>query len=257
MVQVYAAAEKPSSIGGYRFKRFRPQKCEKSKSQAKFMFQVTGMTQSFKQSFKTRSRTYERSPLIGPAKCFACMVKAAMITKFKHFCRRSNLRILDILKIMTIQVITESEIRLRDSLEHHGIQATLIEPSIPTPTVLDAARALGVEPSDIIKSVAFESKNGTVVLVVAPGDRRIDTNKVAQLVGFEKLKMASSARVLEVTAGGVPPVGHPEGLRVILDATLLEREELIGGGGSERLLLRIAPAEVVRATSAMVGDVCI
>jgi Cys-tRNA(Pro)/Cys-tRNA(Cys) deacylase len=161
---------------------------------------------------------------------------------------------------MTLQAITESEIRLRDYLEHHSIQATLIEPNIPTPTVLDAARALGVEPSDIIKSVAFESKDGTVVLVVAPGDRRIDTNKVAQLASLEKLKMASSARVLEVTgypAGGVPPVGHPEGLRVVMDATLLEREALIGGGGSERLLLRITPAEVIRATGAMIGDVCI
>jgi Cys-tRNA(Pro) deacylase len=161
---------------------------------------------------------------------------------------------------MTVQSITESESRLRDYLEHHGIQAILVEPKIPTPTVLDAARALGVEPSDIIKSVAFESKDGTVVLVVAPGDRRIDTNKVAQLVNLEKLKMASSARVLEVTgypAGGVPPVGHPEGLRIILDTTLLEREALIGGGGSERLLLRITPAEVIRATSATVGDVCI
>jgi Cys-tRNA(Pro) deacylase len=161
---------------------------------------------------------------------------------------------------MTIKPNTESEIRLRDYLEHHGIQATLIEPNIPTPTVLDAARALGVEPSDIIKSVAFESKDGTVVLVVAPGDRRIDTIKVAQLVGLEKLKMASSARVHEVTgypAGGVPPVGHPEGLRVIVDASLLEREALIGGGGSERLLLRISPAEVVRATAAMTGDICV
>jgi Cys-tRNA(Pro) deacylase len=159
---------------------------------------------------------------------------------------------------MNVQAITESEIKLRDYLEHHGIQATLIEPSIPTPTVLDAARALGVEPSDIIKSVAFESKDGSIVLVIAPGDRRIDTNKVAQLAGLERLKMASAARVLEVTgypAGGVPPVGHPHGLRVIVDASLLERETLIGGGGSERLLLRIAPAEVVRVTSALVADI--
>jgi Cys-tRNA(Pro) deacylase len=160
---------------------------------------------------------------------------------------------------MSVQAISESEIRLRDQLEHHGIQATLIEPGIPTPTVLDAARALGVQPADIIKSVAFESKDGTMILVVAPGDKRIDTGKVAQLFGLEKLKMASAARVLEVTgypAGGVPPVGHPTSLRVVMDATLLEREALIGGGGSERLLLRITSAEVVRATNAISGDVC-
>jgi prolyl-tRNA editing enzyme YbaK/EbsC (Cys-tRNA(Pro) deacylase) len=133
---------------------------------------------------------------------------------------------------MSVQAITESEIRLRDYLEHHGIQARLFEPSIPTPTVLEAARALGVEPSDIIKSVAFESKDGTVVLVIAPGDRRIDTGQVAQLTNLERLKIASAARVLEITgypAGGVPPIGHPESLRVLMDATLLERAELGSG----------------------------
>jgi Cys-tRNA(Pro) deacylase len=174
-------------------------------------------------------------------------------------CLQGCPRILGILKPMSVQAISQCEIRLRDYLEHHGIHATLIEPSIPTPTVLDAARALGVEPADIIKSVAFESKDGTVVLVVAPGNRRIDTNKVAQLFGLKKLKMAPPARVLEVTgypAGGVPPVGHPEGLRVIVDASLLEREALIGGGGSERLLLKITPVEVIRATDATVADIC-
>ena len=159
-----------------------------------------------------------------------------------------------------IRATTESEIRLRDELEHRCIRATLIEPNMPTPTVRDAARALGVEPADIIKSVVFEGKDAMIVLVIAPGDRRIDANKVAQICGLERLKMASPARVLEVTgypAGGVPPVGHPEGLRVLMDLTLLERQTLIGGGGSEYLLLRISPAEVVRVTAAMVADVCV
>lgn len=153
----------------------------------------------------------------------------------------------------------EPENRLREYLEAHGVQATIFEPGVPTPTVLDAARALGVEPGQIIKSVAFAAKDGTVVLVVAPGDRRIDTNKVSTLLGLERLKSAAPAQVLEATgypAGGVPPVGHVAGLRVVVEITLLERDELIGGGGSEHLLLRIAPSEVVRATGAIIGDVC-
>jgi prolyl-tRNA editing enzyme YbaK/EbsC (Cys-tRNA(Pro) deacylase) len=71
---------------------------------------------------------------------------------------------------MTIQALSESETRLCDYLWRHELQASLIEPSIPTPTVFDAARALGVEPADIIKSVAFEAKDGTVVLRIAPAE---------------------------------------------------------------------------------------
>ena len=149
--------------------------------------------------------------------------------------------------------------RLVEYLERHAVNASVVEPGVPTPTVLDAARALNVEPGQIIKSVAFEANTGEVVLVIAPGDRRVDAAKVAALARLEKVKMASPARVLETTGyavGGVPPVGHPAGLPVILDASLLEREELVGGGGAGHLLLRIAPREVLRVTGGTVGDIC-
>jgi prolyl-tRNA editing enzyme YbaK/EbsC (Cys-tRNA(Pro) deacylase) len=149
---------------------------------------------------------------------------------------------------------------LRAFLEVHGVHAALLEPGVPTPTVQDAANALGVTPAEIIKSVLFENKSGETVLVVAPGDRRIDAAKLEALTGIAKPRIASAARVLEVTgyaAGGVPPVGHPSGLRVVVDASLLERTVLIGGGGSDALLLKIAPLEIVRLTEASTGDVCV
>jgi Cys-tRNA(Pro) deacylase len=155
---------------------------------------------------------------------------------------------------------TESEARLRDFLERHQVRATLISPGVPTPTVLDAARALGVEPAQIVKTLAFEARDGAMLLVIAPGDRRVDAGKIARLAGLERAKMSSAARVLEVTgypAGGVPPVGHLATLPVIVDRSLLEREVLIGGGGSDRLLLSISPAEVVRVSGATTGDVCV
>lgn len=149
--------------------------------------------------------------------------------------------------------------RLAAFLRERDVRGTLVKPGVPTPTVLDAARAIGVAPDRIVKSVLLVARDGAGVLVVAPGDRRVDPEKVARLAGTAKLKLASAAQVLQATgypAGGVPPVGHPAGLRVLVDASLLSRDELVGGGGSDEWLLRVAPSDVVRVTGAEVGDVC-
>lgn len=148
---------------------------------------------------------------------------------------------------------------LQAFLESHGVQAELLEPGVATPTVQAAADALGVTPAEIVKSVLFESKTFEVVLVVAPGDRRIDIAKLEALTGIPKPRMASASRVLEITgyaAGGVPPVGHVTPLRVVVDASLLEKSAIIGGGGTDHLLLKISPLEVVRLTDATTGDIC-
>ncbi|PYE52779.1 aminoacyl-tRNA deacylase [Deinococcus yavapaiensis] len=149
--------------------------------------------------------------------------------------------------------------RLAAFLLDHGVAGTLVKPGVPTPTVSEAARALGVSVDRIVKSVLLVTNDGASVLVIAPGDRRVDVEKVARFVGASKLKLGSASQVLEATgypAGGVPPVGHPAGLRVVLDASLLDRDELVGGGGSAEWLLRLTPREVVRVTGAAVSDVC-
>ena len=79
-----------------------------------------------------------------------------------------------------------------------------------TKTAIDAARAVGCLPSQIVKSLVFEV-DGEAVLALVPGDRRLRTESLARAAGGTTARRASLARVKEATgyaAGGTPPFGH-------------------------------------------------
>lgn len=143
-------------------------------------------------------------------------------------------------------------------LRDRGVPGEIVVPGAPTPTVSDAAAALGVPESRIVKSLLFQGSDDEAVLVIARGDRRIDRRKLAQVSGLRQPKLASPDAVLSVTGyrvGGTPPVGHREPVRVVLDAAVMEEPVVYGGGGRDDTMLRISPADIQRLTGAVVADV--
>lgn len=147
---------------------------------------------------------------------------------------------------------------LERAIARGEIDARLIEPGVPTPTVPDAAAALGVTPSQIIKSLLYTDGNGGVVLAILSGASRVDRGRLAAASGHARLKMAPAELVLTRTgypAGGTPPVGHVEPLPVVVDARVAAMTLVYGGGGRIDTLLEIQPAEILRVTGARVADI--
>ena len=133
-----------------------------------------------------------------------------------------------------------------------GIAAALLTPAVGTPTVAAAAAALGVDERQIIKSLLF-LVHEEPLLVVASGvglvDRRVLAERFA--TGKKQVRLADAASVLRLTGypvGGVPPFGHPVRLNILLDKAIRKWDVVYGGGGDERTLLRISPAELARVT---------
>lgn len=86
----------------------------------------------------------------------------------------------------------------------------VIELSQSSATVELAARALNTEPARIAKTLSF-AVNGSVVLVVAAGDMKIDNHKFKDYFHC-KAKMLSAEEVLSATGhavGGVCPFALP------------------------------------------------
>jgi prolyl-tRNA editing enzyme YbaK/EbsC (Cys-tRNA(Pro) deacylase) len=139
-------------------------------------------------------------------------------------------------------------------IAQHGIAAEIVPVSVKTPTVPAAAAALGVETSQIIKSLLFLVRERPV-LVIAGGDRPVDRGVLAAKfgVGKKQIRLADAETVLQVTgypAGGVPPFGHPAPLPTLLDSAVLAWDAVYGGGGDDHTLLRVAPGELARVTNA-------
>jgi Cys-tRNA(Pro) deacylase len=147
---------------------------------------------------------------------------------------------------------------LERMIQDGSIDAEMIEPGVPTPTVQDAAKVLGVEERQIIKSLLFAAKSGEVVLAVLSGASRVSRQRLREASGLRGIELADPAVVLERTgypAGGTPPVGHVSPLNVIVDTGMLDLPVVFGGGGRIDSLLRITPQEIVRVTNATLAPI--
>jgi Cys-tRNA(Pro) deacylase len=143
-------------------------------------------------------------------------------------------------------------------LEKHSVDFELLAPGVPMPTVLAAAAALGVSPDLILKTLLFAGEDGSYVIAIANGTRRVNPRLLSAVSGLERPRPAKTGVVFDVTgypAGGVSPLGLPAGLPVIVDVKVMALPIAYGGGGLENLLLRIRPAEIVRLNSAQTAQI--
>ncbi len=150
--------------------------------------------------------------------------------------------------------------RLIAYIAANDLDATILAPGIPMPTVPLAAAAIGVSESQILKSLVFTTATGELVLAIAAGPSRIDRGRLATAAGLSKLRLTDPAVVLAATgypAGGVAPIAHATPIPVVIDAGAASLDVAYGGAGTEDALLRIVPADIQRLTGAVVADITI
>jgi prolyl-tRNA editing enzyme YbaK/EbsC (Cys-tRNA(Pro) deacylase) len=124
-------------------------------------------------------------------------------------------------------------------------------------TAASAAAALGVEVGQIANSLVFDA-DGEPLLVVTSGAHRVDTGKVAALVGAQKVRRASPEFVRAATGqaiGGVAPVGHPAPLHTLVDRALQQYDEIWAAGGIPHAVFPTTCAELVKVTGGQPADV--
>ncbi len=154
-------------------------------------------------------------------------------------------------------MLTDQDLQL--FLIRCAVPAKLVYPGVPTPTVPDAANALGVTPEQIIKSLVFLCE-GVPHLVIAAGEARISYKKLADVLGLSrrKVKMASPEQALELSGfpvGAMPPFGHKEVLTTFVDGDSIRGDYAVyyGGGGTKEVLLELNLATLLEVTQATVA----
>ena len=118
-------------------------------------------------------------------------------------------------------------------------------------TAVAAAAAVGVEVGQIANSLIFVAGDEPL-LVLTSGAHRVDTAKVAALVGVPALKRATPEFVREHTGqviGGVSPLGHPKPVRTLVDVDLEQYDEIWAAGGIPQAVFPITYSELVRITA--------
>ena len=145
---------------------------------------------------------------------------------------------------------------LQTYINQQGIEGIILHLPENTPTVPAAARVLGVNEDQIIKSLVF-LVNKQPVLVIANGSQKIDSAKLAAHfgVGKKRVKLASAEKALEITGyivGSMPPFGHNTRLPTYVDPQVTILDIIYGGGGDIQAMLKLTPAQLLAATEAEV-----
>jgi prolyl-tRNA editing enzyme YbaK/EbsC (Cys-tRNA(Pro) deacylase) len=147
--------------------------------------------------------------------------------------------------------------RVTSYLREAGAEARVEEFKDGTPTAQAAARAVGCDLGQIVKSLVFQC-DGRPVVVMVPGDRRADSRKIAQAAGSRTARIAGSEEVAEATGfepGAVAPFPLPRVERVFIERMLLSHQVVWIGAGSDKHMAALAPAELVRLSRARPMDV--
>ena len=140
--------------------------------------------------------------------------------------------------------------RVLAALSAAGVRAEVRRFEASVPTAAAAAEALGCDVGAIANSLVFDA-DGDPLLVLARGAHRVDTAKVAALVGAARVRRATPGFGLAATGqevGGVGPAGHPAPLRTVVDTDLAAHPVLWAGGGDHSTMVAATYEELLRVT---------
>jgi Ala-tRNA(Pro) deacylase len=136
------------------------------------------------------------------------------------------------------EILTEKNIPFEE-LEHEAVY---------TCEQAAAVRGLGTA-KEGIKSLIFGTETGKFILILNPGDKKIDTKKISRLEKVNKLFLATPEkveRIAGVPIGCVAPFGLKTRLKTYLNEELLESEYLYFNPGSHTKTIKIKASDLRR-----------
>jgi prolyl-tRNA editing enzyme YbaK/EbsC (Cys-tRNA(Pro) deacylase) len=139
---------------------------------------------------------------------------------------------------------------VQDALAAAGAQGQVIMLPDAVSTAALAAAALNVQVGQIANSLIFNADDKPL-LVLTSGAHRVDTARVAELLGITELKRATPEFVRTHTGqaiGGVAPLGHPAPVPTLVDRDLSAFDVIWAAGGIPHAVFPTNYDELVRIT---------
>ncbi|MHA2380859.1 MAG: aminoacyl-tRNA deacylase [Candidatus Thorarchaeota archaeon] len=143
---------------------------------------------------------------------------------------------------------------LQEYVEHSEVAAKILNMEGRVHSVAAASEELGLPPDRFIKTLVFIGPEEELILAIVQGTDRASSKRISKALDIEPPRLATSEEAIELTGyevGGTPPVSILNA-RVLIDPNVMAMNEVVGGGGSDRHLLRISPSEILRVTGGKV-----
>ena len=138
-----------------------------------------------------------------------------------------------------------------------GSDYKVVEFKHSTRSAADAAEAIGCKVNQIAKSLIFRQSDERPVLIIVCGDKRVDEQKAAAVVG--NVLYRADAKYVKLNSGfsigGVAPVGHRVPPIVILDNNLKKLDIIWAAAGTPNSVFCLSPEQLVDLTHGTFEDI--
>jgi Cys-tRNA(Pro) deacylase len=148
---------------------------------------------------------------------------------------------------------------VKNYLDKAGVGYKIHTANGPTMTAQDAATRLNVPLETIIKSIVLTAQDGSPLIAIVTGDKRVDRRKLSDIAGTSKVRIASAEDTKTATGfevGSMPPLGHRSPITTVIDRKVMGFSKVYGGAGTSDALIEINPRDIARLTDAKVADIC-
>ena len=143
--------------------------------------------------------------------------------------------------------------KIQELLDSLNIEYELLNHT-PVYTSADAAKIRDTGISNGAKALVFIA-DGDPILIVVPGDKKVDLRKFKQQFHIKDLRMASLIEVKEITTlevGSIPPVGKVMNLKSYFDSSFLKKEVVAFNAGSHSVSIRMKASDLIKVENPII-----
>lgn len=151
---------------------------------------------------------------------------------------------------------TRALTRLIDSGTEHTVHEFRHDPAV-SDFGHEAARQLQVDPSQVFKTLMWQVDDGFCVGIV-PVAGRTAPKKLAAAIGARRAQLADAAvaeRLSGSVVGAISPLGLRQSLRVVIDSSALNHDQVFVSAGRRGLEISLSPHDLIQLTDATVAPI--
>jgi len=150
-----------------------------------------------------------------------------------------------------------SSLNVHNRLQELDVPHELFKLSGQAGSLERAAMALGLDLCQLAHVGVFRVDDDPVVVIV-PGDRQVDIDKLKAVTGGTEVAVVPSEDIPSMTgylASALPPVAHKSDMQTYIDYYTLREDVVYTGSGEPTAILKIRSYDLVRATGGETVDV--
>lgn len=145
---------------------------------------------------------------------------------------------------------------LKQFLDNHKVWHQFVIKSETIHTA-DAANVAGIELHKITKNLVSITDTGEYILLIVPGDSKVNLKEVAEILGVKKVRLVPFSDAENISGyppGGTPSVGHKTQMRTLIEKKLMNFKTVYCGGGSRDKLLEIRVQDIIKLNDAIIVE---